>query len=137
MAPMVPVNALERGGTLAEFCRKWRVRELVVPRSSSRNGCSMPLEPRDAAYLWDMVETGKAVSAFTSGVKPHGYLADRKLQMAVERAVEIVGEAARRVSDSFKADHPRSVALRVPRRIGLPPRTAAGIAQHCHYLLAH
>lgn len=65
----------------------------------------MPLEPRDAAYLWDMVETGKAVSAFTSGVKPHEYLADRKLQMAVERAVEIVGEAARRVSDSFKADH--------------------------------
>lgn len=27
---MVPVDALERGGTLAEFCRKWRVRELSV-----------------------------------------------------------------------------------------------------------
>lgn len=66
----------------------------------------MPLEPRDAAYLWDIIETAKAVSEFTAGVKPHEYLADRKLQMAVERAVEIVGEAARRVSDSFKADHP-------------------------------
>jgi uncharacterized protein with HEPN domain len=65
----------------------------------------MPLEPRDAAYLWDIIETGKTVVEFTSGVKSHEYLADRKLQMAVERAIEIIGEAARRVSDSFKADH--------------------------------
>jgi uncharacterized protein with HEPN domain len=33
-------------------------------------------------------------------------MADRKLQMAIGRAIEIIGEAARRVSDSFKADHP-------------------------------
>ncbi len=66
----------------------------------------MPLESRDAAYLWDIIETGRAVSDFTAGVKPIEYLDDRKLQMAVERAVEIIGEAARRVSDSFKADHP-------------------------------
>ena len=66
----------------------------------------MPLEPRDAAYLWDIIETATAVNEFTAGVLPHAYLADRKLQMAIERAVEIIGEAARRVSDSFKADHP-------------------------------
>jgi uncharacterized protein with HEPN domain len=66
----------------------------------------MPLEPRDAAYLWDIVETGKTIAEFTAGVAPHEYLADRKLQMAVERAVEIIGEAARRVSDSLKTDHP-------------------------------
>jgi uncharacterized protein with HEPN domain len=66
----------------------------------------MPLEARDAAYLWDIIETSKAVREFATGVKPHEYLADRKLQMAVERAIEIIGEAARRVSDSFKADHP-------------------------------
>lgn len=53
----------------------------------------MPLETRDAAYLWDIIETAKAVNEFTAGVKPHDYLADRKLQMAVERAVEIIGEA--------------------------------------------
>jgi len=33
------------------------------------------------------------------------YLRDRKLQLAVERAVEIVGEAARLVSPAFKAQH--------------------------------
>jgi len=33
-------------------------------------------------------------------------LVDRKLQLAIERAIEIIGEAARHVSDAFKADHP-------------------------------
>ncbi len=66
----------------------------------------MPLEPRDAAYLWDMIETSRAVRDFTQGIKPHEYLSDRKVQMAVERAIEIIGEAARRVSESFKGDHP-------------------------------
>lgn len=66
----------------------------------------MPLESRDAAYLWDIVDTSRSVREFTAGLTPHDYLVDRKLQLAVERALEIIGEAARRVSDSFKADHP-------------------------------
>ena len=66
----------------------------------------MPLESRDAAYLWDIIETSRAVRGFTHDVKPHDYLSDRKLQMAIERAIEIIGEAARRVSESFKCDHP-------------------------------
>ena len=60
---------------------------------------------RGTRPTWDMIETATAVSEFTAGVPPDDYLVDRKLQMAVERAVEIIGEAARRVSDSFKADH--------------------------------
>jgi uncharacterized protein with HEPN domain len=66
----------------------------------------MPLEPRDAAHLWDIVETGRTIAEFTAGVAVHSYLSDRKLQMAIERAVEIIGEAARHLSDSFKTDHP-------------------------------
>ena len=54
----------------------------------------------------DIIETAGAVSESAAGVEPHEYLADRTLQMAVERAVEIIGEAASRVSESFKADHP-------------------------------
>jgi len=34
------------------------------------------------------------------------YLLDRKLQLAVERAIEIIGEAARLVSPELKAQHP-------------------------------
>ncbi len=40
------------------------------------------------------------------GVTLDEYLTDRKLQMAVERAIEIIGEAARRISESFMTDHP-------------------------------
>lgn len=46
------------------------------------------------------------VQEFTAGVTLSGYLADRKLQLAVERLLEIIGEAARNLSDSAKNDFP-------------------------------
>jgi len=63
-------------------------------------------DDRDAAYLWDMLDAARAVEEFTSPVKFEQYLQDRKVRMAVERAVEIIGEAARRVSDGFRSAHP-------------------------------
>jgi len=63
-------------------------------------------DDRDAAHLWDMLDAARAVEEFTSPVKFGQYLEDRKLRMAVERAVEIIGEAARRVSDGFRSAHP-------------------------------
>jgi len=33
------------------------------------------------------------------------FLHDRKLQLAIERCVEIIGEASRRISDEFKSAH--------------------------------
>lgn len=66
----------------------------------------MPLNERDAAYLWDMLDAAKTVVSFTVGVKYHQYEKDRKLQLAVERAIEIIGEAAGRVSKEFQASCP-------------------------------
>ncbi len=63
-------------------------------------------EERDAAYLWDMLDAARTVKRFISGVTINQYMEDRKLQLAVERAVEIIGEAARRVTDAFKEAHP-------------------------------
>lgn len=34
------------------------------------------------------------------------YLADENLRLAVERRIEIIGEAARRISEGFKLAHP-------------------------------
>ena len=53
-----------------------------------------------------MLEGARTVREFTSGVNFDHYLQDRKLQLAVERAIEIIGEAARHVSDTFKVAHP-------------------------------
>jgi uncharacterized protein with HEPN domain len=62
-------------------------------------------EDRDAGYVWDMLDAARAVRDFTAGVALDEYRNDRKLQLAVERALEIVGEAARLLSPAFKAQH--------------------------------
>ncbi|MFO7899133.1 MAG: DUF86 domain-containing protein [Planctomycetota bacterium] len=63
-------------------------------------------EERDAAYLWDMLDAARTVQEFVAGKALDDYVADRQLQLAVERAIEIIGEAARRVSKDFRAAHP-------------------------------
>jgi len=66
----------------------------------------MQPEDRDAAYLWDMLDAARMIEGFTTDVRFDQYMGDRKLQLAVERALEIIGEAARRVSENFKRAHP-------------------------------
>jgi len=63
-------------------------------------------DDRDAGYIWDMLDAARSVRDFTNGVTQEDYLRDRKLQLAIERALEIIGEAARLVSADFKALHP-------------------------------
>lgn len=66
----------------------------------------MPLESRDAAAIWDMPDAALAVTEFLEGSSERDYLADRKLRSAVERQLEIIGEAARRVSRGGRESHP-------------------------------
>lgn len=63
-------------------------------------------EDRDAAHLWDMLQAAREVSEMVSGRDLDGVLDDRILLRAIERSLEIVGEAARRVSPSFMEAHP-------------------------------
>jgi len=66
----------------------------------------MPPEASDAAYLWDMLDAARAATGFVSGKTKDEYLRDRLLQAAVERKIEIIGEAARKVSEQFRSTHP-------------------------------
>ena len=66
----------------------------------------MQPEERDAAYLWDMLQASRDILEFTQGVARDEYSSNKMLQMAVERGFQILGEAARRVTESFKATHP-------------------------------
>jgi uncharacterized protein with HEPN domain len=63
-------------------------------------------EERDAAHLWDMLDAARAIQGFVAGLTAGDYARNRQVQYAVERALEIIGEAARRVSDSMQAAHP-------------------------------
>jgi len=50
-----------------------------------------------------MLDAAKAIRSFTDALSYEQYLRDRQVQMAVERALEIIGEAARKVSERTKA----------------------------------
>ncbi len=61
---------------------------------------------RDAAWLIDMLDAARAVSTFVAGRTFEQYDADLYFRSAVERQIEIIGEAARGLSDEFKSAHP-------------------------------
>lgn len=65
----------------------------------------MQLQPRDAAHLWDMLEAARSAVRFVSDKTFSEYRDDEILQAALERKIEIIGEAARRVSVDFKGSH--------------------------------
>lgn len=62
----------------------------------------MQPERRDRAYFWDMLDAAMAVSEFVQNRTLANYLSDRMLRGAVERHIEIIGEAARHVSDETR-----------------------------------
>jgi len=66
----------------------------------------MHTEQHDPAYIWDIMDAAKTAIQLTEGVSLQRYLEDRKLQLAVERLIEIIGEAARNVSKTLKDLHP-------------------------------
>jgi uncharacterized protein with HEPN domain len=65
------------------------------------------MRPEDAVagLLWDMREFGREAMSLAEGLDYAGFLANRPVRLAVERLLELVGEAARRVSPDFKAAH--------------------------------
>jgi|WetSurMetagenome_2_1015567.scaffolds.fasta_scaffold76508_3 uncharacterized protein with HEPN domain len=66
----------------------------------------MPADRDDRALLWDILDAARKIRRFVVGRTFHEYETDDMLQAAVERKIEIIGEAARGVSPSFQAAHP-------------------------------
>jgi len=66
----------------------------------------MPPDPRDAAHLWDMLAAAREASAVVEGITLDAFLQDRLRLRALERTLEPVGEAARRVSPPCQSSNP-------------------------------
>ena len=66
----------------------------------------MPPEDRDFAYLWDMLDAARAAVEIAANISLEALAADRMRMLALERVLEIIGEAARRVSESYRDAHP-------------------------------
>ena len=71
----------------------------------------------DPARLWDMLAHAREIVQTIHGKPFVEYLRDKNLRLATERRIEIIGEAARRISPEFQTSHPeipwqKIVALR-------------------------
>jgi uncharacterized protein with HEPN domain len=64
----------------------------------------MQASDRNNASLWDMVQAIKLIQEFVTSLSYEDYLDSRRDQMAIERGLEILGEAARRISSEFQQD---------------------------------
>nr|VFK68721.1 MAG: Uncharacterized conserved protein, contains HEPN domain [Candidatus Kentron sp. UNK]VFK73702.1 MAG: Uncharacterized conserved protein, contains HEPN domain [Candidatus Kentron sp. UNK] len=63
--------------------------------------------PRDMAYLMDILTSIRLIESYTKGVAWEEFSRNTQLQDSVIRRMEIIGEAARRVSPRMREDHPR------------------------------
>ncbi|CAG0965087.1 hypothetical protein PHYC_00938 [Phycisphaerales bacterium] len=62
-------------------------------------------DEHDSSYLWDMLIYSRKVVGLVRGIDFPAYQGNETLRLAVERAIEIIGEASRGVSQAFKAAH--------------------------------
>src|SRR5262245_5104315 len=61
---------------------------------------------RDPAYLIDILLEARRIQKFTLGIDQAEFERDDLRQYAVVRCIEIIGEATRRLSQEFRANHP-------------------------------
>lgn len=73
-------------------------------------------ERTDRAFLSDIQEAVRRITAYTTGVTYETFLADTKTQDAVIRNLEIIGEATKNLSVELRAKNP-----------GLPWKGMAGV----------
>ena len=67
----------------------------------------MKPEARDPAYLWDMREFAREAHRLVRRIEFVRLEKDSMRRLALERTLELVGEAARRVSAKFQSGHPQ------------------------------
>jgi uncharacterized protein with HEPN domain len=67
----------------------------------------MAVDEKDKAYLWDMLDAAFAIQEFVKGKMWADYQSNRMMRAAVERKLEIIGEAARRLSEATREAHPQ------------------------------
>ena len=60
----------------------------------------------DSVYLGHMLDTARGARELVRGIDRSAYQQDRTLRLALAHLIQVLGEAARRVSDEFQSSHP-------------------------------
>lgn len=63
-------------------------------------------EERDAASLWDMCDAARNIIVWVQGISYEHFCENEMLRSAVERKLEVFGEAATRISAELQKAHP-------------------------------
>ena len=66
----------------------------------------MPLDPDDAARLRDIVSYGSKVGSIVGAVSLETFMVDTKTLFATCYGIQVVGEAAWKLSPAFQRSHP-------------------------------
>ena len=66
----------------------------------------MQPDAEDVTYVWDVVSACREIQEFMQDVEWEDFYNDRKLVLAIERSLEIIGEAAGCLSETFRNGHP-------------------------------
>jgi len=61
---------------------------------------------RDAANFHDMLEVAREARELVAEIQADAFLHDRVRRRALERMLELIGEAARRITPACLAEHP-------------------------------
>jgi uncharacterized protein with HEPN domain len=61
----------------------------------------------DEILLFDMIECCQRIAEYIDGVRKKAFEADYQLQDALVRKLEVIGEAAKGLSDELRANNPR------------------------------
>ena len=64
------------------------------------------MSPRDVVYVGHMLDTATKAISKTQGLSRHAYDDDENLRLALTHLVQVIGEAARQVSQEFARAHP-------------------------------
>jgi uncharacterized protein with HEPN domain len=59
----------------------------------------------DTVYLRHILDAISLIQEYTKGMSEHGFISNSMAHDAVVRQIEIIGEAARNVSDEFQEQH--------------------------------
>jgi uncharacterized protein with HEPN domain len=61
---------------------------------------------RDEAFLLDMLLASRRIQKYSQGIDFARFENDEVIQDAVMRQIQIIGEAARKISSEFRENHP-------------------------------
>jgi uncharacterized protein with HEPN domain len=61
----------------------------------------------DTVYLHHILDAIESIEDYTGGMSENEFLSNSMAHDAVVRQIEIIGEAARNISDEFQGKHPK------------------------------